>query len=117
MASFLTGNKGQMQFVAWDNGAPGGGQITLVSGISGFSIVVVSIMFTISGAGATVQFQDNAGSPNVLSGAFDFAGVYSYRGTRNSPLMACAPGVAWRPLRGGTCNFQGFATYFFDPAE
>jgi len=84
---------------------------TLVAAVSGKSIVVVSLNFSMTGTTPTAKFQDNTGTPVVLTGTFDASGVYNFEGSREAPLFSTSLGKQLDVVTGGTPSMQGCLSY------
>ena len=84
---------------------------TLVAAVTGKSIDVIHFCFSMTGTTPTAKVQDDAGSPNVLTGTFDLAGVYAFNGRREDPLFSTAKGQALTLVSTGTPSIRGFVAY------
>lgn len=89
----------------------------LIAAVTGKSIVVISVGVSLSGTTPTFKFQDTTGTPVVLTGTFDAAGVYPFEGSRECPLFSTSRGKGLDIVTGGTPTLNGFLTYHLEDAQ
>lgn len=84
---------------------------TLVAAVSGFAISVVALCFSTVGASCTIKFQDDAGSPVVLTGVFPTSIVVAQSAPANGFLFSTTKGQALTAVTTGTVSVQGYLVY------
>ena len=89
----------------------------LIAAVSGKTIVVDKAVFCFSGTTPTAKFQDTTGTPVVLTGVFDTAGVYALLGERLNPLFATSKGQGLDIVTTGTPSMRGFLAYHLEDAQ
>jgi hypothetical protein len=70
--------------------------------------------FSLTGTSPTAKFQDNTGTPVVLTGTFDASGVYPFEGERTAPLFSTSLGKQLDVVTGGTPSLQGCLSYILE---
>lgn len=90
--------------------AYGNRNLPLLDAISGASLEVLGVFFSLTGTAPTVVFQDSDGT--ALTGTYDAAGIYRSRARRLVPKFSTPNGKGLKAVVvGGDASFQGFLVY------